>query len=97
MQMARGECIKGDTKVGFVKVYQWLPCSHTHQDPERKDAGRKQQMARLQKARTKSLHRDVVKMVANFDHNKGTLQGLLENKVPHRSRVSSRLIGVGLL
>ena len=34
MQMARGECLKGDNKMGCVKVYQWSPCSHTHQDPK---------------------------------------------------------------
>ena len=35
MQMARGEYLEGDPKVGCVKVYQWLPCSHTHLPPLR--------------------------------------------------------------
>ena len=38
VQMARGEWLKGGPQVGCVKVYKWLPCSHTHQDPSRLDA-----------------------------------------------------------
>jgi len=48
--MARGERLKGDAQVGHVMVYQWLPCSYTHQDPKSAEGLYWYQMSELMRA-----------------------------------------------